>query len=154
MEPATSSTRAARSPSTGSTSSRRLLVTIATRGPGRLEEVVEAGPDARAPAHPLDPLRLRAPDGHELALDVVDQPDLPALERGVDLGVDLGVAELAADEVEHVLLGDRAVEVEHDRAGRPDHRHALVAVSCHTHASVVATVPAGRGPRATARRAA
>ena len=80
--------------------------------------------DLRGITQRLDHLGLRAPDGHELALDVVDQPDLPALERGVDLGIDLGVSELAADEVEHVLHGDRAVEVEHDRARPPGGRHA------------------------------
>ena len=120
---------------------------------GEADELGEPGPDARFRAHPLDDLLERRTHRRELPPDVVDEPDLAALERRVDLPVDRLVAELPADAVEHVVLGHGAVEVEHQRrSGQGVDRHAFVTVPSNTRANFVSTLKTGRRSRVPGRR--
>jgi hypothetical protein len=80
------------------------------------DEAAESRPNPGLLERPRDDLFERRGDRLELARDHVSQRKAPSIEPGLDLRVDGGVAELECRPVEEVGDGDRAVEVEDDRA--------------------------------------
>ena len=95
------------------------------------DEVGEAGADPRVLEHPGDDLVERRRHRRELPRDHLAKRHPALVEAVLDLLVDRRVAELARDSVEQVVLGDRAVEVEHDRpAAVARFRHDSVTHAC------------------------
>ncbi len=90
-------------------------VDVPARGLRALDELGESGADSRVLEHPGDDLVERRRDRRELPRDHLAERHRARVEAVLDLLVDGGVAELERDPVEQVGLGDRAVEVEHDR---------------------------------------
>ena len=130
--------------STGSISSWKPLETTCTSQPAGLrplDELAEAGADSSVLEHPAHDLLERRGHRRELPRDHLAKRHRARVEAVLDLLVDDGVAEVARDRVEQVVLGHGPVEVDHDR---PAHRRTFVTIPSPTRALFLSTIESGR----------